>query len=319
MRAARRERYGPPSVIEVVESEVPTPRDDEVLIRVRAATVSRTDCAVLSAAPHLMRLVTGLVAPKQKTLGTDFAGKVEQVGRSVTSFDVGDAIWGFDDRGLRSHAEYLVIAPSEKTAPAPEAIPLKEAPACLEGAFYAYNFLNKVSAGPSSRILLNGATGGIGSALLQLCKDLGARVTAVGNTENLELIESLGADEVIDYRREDFTRSGETFDYVFDAVGKSSFGRCRHLLKPGGVYCSSELGRWIENPVLALVTPALGKRKVVFPRPVDLPGFFTKMSELIEAGRFRPVIDRTYGLEEIGEAYEYVASGQKTGNVLVEP
>ena len=317
MRAAWHDRYGTPDVIRVIDTEIPTPRDGEVLVRVHAATVSRTDCALLSATPFFMRLLTGLRFPKVKTLGTDFAGRIEAVGRNVGTFRVGDNVWGFNDTGLGSHAEYLAMSTNKSIARMPHGLSFEDAAASLEGAFYAYNFINKVSVGPNTSVLINGATGAIGSALLQLSKHFGATVTAVGNTENLELLKSLGADRVIDYRHEDFTQDDATYDYVFDAVGKSTFGRCRHLLKPKGVYISSDLGPGSQNIVLPIVTRLFGRRKVVFPTPTDLEGFLKLMTELAETGRFRPIIDRSFTLDTIHDAYQYAGSGQKTGSVLL--
>jgi NADPH:quinone reductase-like Zn-dependent oxidoreductase len=319
MRAAWRNKYGSPSVIQVVDVETPIPKHDEILVRVQAATVSRTDCALLSATPFFMRFMSGLFAPRTTILGTDFAGQVEAVGKDVTSFRTGDAVWGFNDLGLRSHAEYLVVSARSKVANMPDGLSFDDAAASIEGSFYAYNFIKRVSIDSNKNVMINGATGGIGSALLQLTKHFEATVTAVGDTENLDLLKSLGADRVIDYLHEDFTQDQETYNYVFDAVGKSSFGKCKRLLKPNGIYISSELGPNAQNPILALLTPLFGKRRVSFPIPTDVKGFLDFMSDLAGSGRFRPVIDRTYDLKDVREAYEYVVSGQKTGNVLLKP
>jgi NADPH:quinone reductase-like Zn-dependent oxidoreductase len=273
---------------------------------------------VLFAQPFFMRVMTGLSRPKRDDLGSDFAGEVEAVGPDVTHFAVGDRVWGFKDMGLGSQAECLVISEAE-AAPMPVGVSFEDAAASIEGAFYAHNFMNKVDGHEGSRVLITGATGAIGSALLQLCKNAGATVTAVGNTKNLDLLRSLGADAVIDYETTDFTQCGQTFDFIFDAVGKSTFGRCRPLLAPHGVYISSELGPGWQNPFLALVTSLLGGRRVGFPFPQDVHGFLGLMKGWLEAGRFRPVIDRRYALDDIREAYAYVASGQKTGNVVLRP
>ena len=305
-------------MIRVETIETPVPAEGELLVRVRAATVSRTDCAMLAAHPFFMRLLTGLRAPKNKTLGTDFAGSVEAIGARVTKYAVGDRVWGFEDLGARCHAEYLVIAEGSAARKAPPELDFKEAVACLEGAFYAWSFLNKVEVQRGSRVLVNGATGAIGSALLQLCVDAGTTVTAVGDTKNLDLLRSLGAERVIDYTKEDFTNDAATYDYVFDAVGKSTFGRCRHLLAPCGVYMSSELGPGWQNLALPAVTRLVGGRRVIFPIPEDKPGFFARMHELARSGRFKPVIDRTFTLDSIREAYAYAASGQKTGCVILD-
>lgn len=318
MRAARRERYGPPEVIRVEDVAVPTPADDELLVQVHAATVSRTDCALLSASPFFMRFLTGVRRPTIQTLGTDFAGRVAAIGARISDFQVGDKVWGINDLGARSHAEYLVISGSDSVARMPTGLSFEEAAACIEGAWYAYSLIDKVTVTKGTRVLLNGATGAIGSALLQLSVHFGATVTAVGNTKNLNLLKSLGAERVIDYEHADFTQDDQIYDYVFDAVGKSSFGACKHLLTPKGVYISSELGPGWQNPLLALITPALGGKRVVFPIPIARSAFLEVMHGLAAEHHFRPVIDRTFTLDAIAEAYAYVASGQKTGSVVLK-
>ena len=318
MRAARRTRYGPPDVIEVEDAAVPAPADDQLLIRMHAATVSRTDCALLAARPFFMRFMTGLRAPRLQTLGTDFAGRVEAVGAQVQGFQAGDRVWGIRDMGAASHADYLVMAQDAAVSHMPDGVRFEDAVACVEGGWYAYSFLDKVAVGAATRVLINGATGAIGSMLLQLCVHRGAAVTAVGNGKNLDLLKLLGADRVIDYERADFTQDGGVYDYVFDAVGKSRFGACKHLLVPRGVYISSELGPGGQNPFLALLTPALGGKRVVFPIPVPPRAFLDVLRPLVAERHVRPVIDRTYTLDTIREAYAYVASGQKTGAVLLQ-
>ncbi|XXU75639.1 NAD(P)-dependent alcohol dehydrogenase [Sorangium sp. So ce1151] len=297
---------------------VPTPADDELLIRVHAATVNRTDCALLSASPFIMRFMTGLRRPRNTTLGTDFAGRVEAIGSRVSRFAVGDAVWGIDDLGAGSHAEYLVISRDASVARMPTGLSFEEAAACIEGAWYAHSILERAALEKGRRVLINGATGAIGSALLQMCVYRGATVTAVGNTRNLELLRSLGADRVINYEQADFTRDDQVYDYVFDAVGKSTFGACKRLLAPRGVYVSTEPGPGWQNPFLALLTPALGGKRVVFPIPVDRKAFLEVMGRLVTERQFRPVIDRTVTLDAIQEAYAYAASGQKTGNVVLK-
>lgn len=317
MRAARRDRYGTPEVIRIEDVAVPTPADDEILVRVHAATVSRTDCALLAAQPFIMRFMTGLRRPRNRALGTDFAGRVEAIGSRVRSFAVGDEVWGINDLGAGSHAEYLVISADDSVARMPSGVSFEEAAACIEGAWYAYSVTQRAGLERDRRVLINGATGAIGSALLQICVHLGATVTAVGNTRNLELLKSLGAARVIDYEQTDFTRDDQVYDYVFDAVGKSTFGACKRLLTPRGVYVSSEPGPGWQNPLLALVTPALGGQRVVFPIPIDRKAFLEVMGRLVTERHFRPVIDRTVTLDAIQEAYAYAASGQKTGSVAL--
>ncbi|WP_437599884.1 NAD(P)-dependent alcohol dehydrogenase [Sorangium sp. So ce590] len=318
MRAARRERYGTPAVIRIEDVAVPTPADDEILVRVHAATVSRTDCALLSATPFIMRFATGLRRPRTETLGTDFAGRVEAIGARVRSFAVGDDVWGINDLGAGSHAEYLVISGDASVARMPTGLSFEEAAACIEGAWYAYSIIQRAGLKKDRRVLINGATGAIGSALLQMSVHLGAAVTAVGNTKNLELLRSLGADRVINYEQADFTRDDQVYDYVFDTVGTSTFGACKRLLTPKGVYVSSEPGPGWQNPFLAVLTPALGGKRVVFPIPIDRKAFLEVMHRLVTERHFRPIIDRTVTLDAVQEAYAYVASGQKTGNVVLK-
>ncbi|XXX87506.1 NAD(P)-dependent alcohol dehydrogenase [Sorangium sp. So ce145] len=318
MRAARRERYGSAEVIRLEDVAVPTPADDEILVRVHAATVSRTDCALLAASPFIMRFMTGLRRPRNKALGTDFAGRVEALGSRVRSFAVGDEVWGMNDLGVGSHAEYLVVSAEDSVARMPAGLSFEEAAACIEGAWYAYSITQRAGLEKDRRVLINGATGAIGSALLQICVHLGATVTAVGNTRNLELLRSLGASRVINYEQSDFTRDDEVYDHVFDAVGKSTFGACKRLLTPRGVYVSSEPGPGWQNPFLALATPVLGGQRVVFPIPVDRKAFLEVLGRLVAERHFRPVIDRTVTLDAVQEAYAYVASGQKTGNVVLK-
>jgi len=317
MKAAVRLQYGPPESLTVKEVAIPSPKDKEILVKVSAATANRTDCANLTGNPWIIRLFIGLFKPKLPVTGTDFAGQIEAIGREVKAFQIGDKVWGFDDLGLSSHAQYLCIAADGNVLNMPENKGFSEAVASIEGAHYALNFINKVKIQPGQKVLVNGATGAIGSAALQLVKDLGAQVTAVCDTNNIARIKALGADTVIDRHKADFTQSGEKFDFVLDAVGKSTFFKCKALLNPRGIYISSELGPWSQNIFLALITPLLGGKKVVFPIPFNIKASLSFMKNLLEAGKFTPLIDRDYPLEEIGDAFKYVASGQKTGNVIV--
>ncbi|GET23145.1 NAD(P)-dependent alcohol dehydrogenase [Prolixibacter denitrificans] len=317
MKAAIRTQYGFPDVLTVEEIQQPIPRENELLVKVYAATVNRTDCGILTGKPAVIRLFSGLLEPSDATTGTDFAGLVVAVGSQVTAYKAGDKIWGFNDAGLRSHAGYMVVPQNEAIEIIPEGITYEQAAASIEGAHYAYNFIKKVPLGGSRKVLLNGATGAIGSAALQMLKYYGAEVTAVGNTPNLNLLKSMGADRVIDYTAEDFTQDREQYDFVFDAVGKSTFGKCKSILKPGGVYISSELGPNGENPFLALWTPVTRGKQVRFPLPTDRKGSIGFIKKLLEEGKFRPVIDRRYPLEDIAEAFRYVLTGQKTGNVII--
>ncbi|MDZ4705854.1 MAG: NAD(P)-dependent alcohol dehydrogenase [Saprospiraceae bacterium] len=318
MQAVIYEKYGPPSVLKIKTIEKPVPKDNEVLIRVYATTVNRTDCAILRAKPFIMRFGMGLLRPKKPIGGTDFSGKIEAVGKAVTSFKAGDQVFGFNDMGLSSHAEYMTLGEDKALATMPENISYEEAAASLEGAHYAYNMINKTTLKSGQKVLVNGAAGTIGSAAVQLSKYFGAEVTAVGNTKNMELMKSLGADQVIDYLKEDFTKSNEKYDYVFDAVGKSSFNKCKPLLNPRGVYISSELGWMLQNLFLPLITPVFGGKKVIFPIPSDCKRSVLLVKKMTEEGRYKAVIDRKYPLENIAEAYTYVETGEKTGNVVID-
>jgi len=318
MKASIYTKYGPPSVLKIQDVEKPTPKNNEVLIKVHATTVNRTDCAMLRAKPFIMRFFTGLFKPQKQTLGTDFAGVIEAIGKDVVNFKIGDKVFGFDDGGLSSQAQFMTFAENKAILKMPEGISFEQAAASIEGAHYAYNFINKVTITNEHKILVNGATGAIGSAMVQLLKFYGTTVTAVCNTKNTALIRSIGADKIIDYTKEDFTKTlNEQYDFVFDAVGKSTFGKCKHLLKKGGVYISSELGPMVQNPFLALVTPLLGGKKVIFPIPLHPEKSLEFVKKSIEEGSFKAVIDRKYSLAEIADAYTYVETGEKTGNVVI--
>ncbi|MFB0559600.1 MAG: NAD(P)-dependent alcohol dehydrogenase [Candidatus Lokiarchaeia archaeon] len=317
MKAIVRTKYGSPDVLQLKEVEKPTPKDNEVLIRVYATTVNRTDCGILWGKPFIIRFFTGLFKPSSPIPGTDFAGEIEAVGKNVVSYKIGDRVFGFDDNGLGSHSQYMTIQEDKPLSIIPENLNYEHAVASLEGAHYAYNFIKKVDLKSGQKVLVNGATGAIGSAIVQFLKYFGLYVTAVCNTKNIELVKSLGADKIIDYENQDFTQDNEKYEFVFDAVGKSTFSKCKPLLQPAGIYISSELGPKNENLFLALITPLLGGKKVKFPFPRDIKGSIIFIKDLIEQKNFKPVIDRVYSLDKIAEAYNYVASGQKTGNVII--
>jgi NADPH:quinone reductase-like Zn-dependent oxidoreductase len=317
MKAVVCTRYGPPEVLQFKEVEKPVPKDNEVLIKVHAATVNRTDCALLRARPFVARFITGIFKPKKQIPGTEFAGEIEAIGKNVMSFNIGDRVFGFNDIGSGSHAEYMTISEDKALTTIPGDLTYGQAAASTEGAHYAYNFIKKVNLKSGQRILVNGATGAIGSAAVQLLNYYGANVTAVCRGKHFELVKSLGANEVIDYTQEDFTEYDRTYSFIFDTVGKSSFAKCKPLLEPGGAYISSELGYMAQNLFFALTTPILGNKKVKFPLPMDCRGSILFFKQLIEEGKFKAVIDREYPLEQIVEAYTYVETGQKIGNVVV--
>ena len=323
MKAIVYSNYGQPEVLQLKEVEIPVPKSNEVLIKVHAATVNRTDCANLTAKPFIMRFSLGLLKPRIQILGTEFAGEIEAVGEKVSEFKFGEKVFGFDDGVLSSYAEYMTLPEDGNLIKMPLGISFKKAAASSEGAHYAYNFINKVDLKEGQKVMINGGSGGIGSAMVQLARYFGAEVTATCNTKNMGLLKELGASKVIDYTQEDFTMDEDRYDYVFDSVGKSSFGKCKRLLNPGGVYISSELGKGSQNLFYSLYTlifgsmPGKGKKKVLFPYPPGIKKSLRLIKKLINDGKFMPVIDREYALENIPDAYKYVLKGQKTGNVVI--
>lgn len=319
MRAAVNTSYGPPDVVRVLDVETPVPGDDDLLVRVHATTVNRTDCGFRAAKPFIVRFFSGLTRPRRTILGNEFAGVVEAVGSAVTSFAPGDRVFGYCEGRFGAHAEYLTVPEHSSVAALPSNASFVEAAPGTEGSHYALAYIRKAGIGAGDDVLVYGATGAIGSAAVQLLKHLGANVTAVCATDHVGVVEGLGADRVIDYTAEDFTADDQRYDVVFDAVGKRSFGECKRLLKPQGIYCSTDLGPRSQNPMLALVTPLLRGKRVQFPVPSHDQEMIRYLGGLIESGAFRPVIDRQYPLDEIVEAYRYVETGQKVGNVVIVP
>jgi NADPH:quinone reductase-like Zn-dependent oxidoreductase len=314
MRAVVCERYGPPEVLRLEEVERPVPKANEVLVKVHASTVNRSDCGFRAAKPFFARVFTGLRRPKNRIPGLEFAGVVEAVGADVRDFKARDEVFGVRSG---SHAEYVCVREKGAIAHKPASLSFEEAAAVSDGVIIALACLKKAEPLEGRRILIYGASGSIGTASVQLAKHFGAHVTAVCNTKNVELVRSLGADEVIDYEREDFTRNGETYATVFDAVGKHSFRRARRSLKPGGVFIETDLGYMWHAPLLALFTRWIGDKRVTIPIPKYSHENVVFLKELLEAGKYRPVIDRSYPLEDIVEATKYVETGQKTGNVVL--
>lgn len=318
MTAVVSARYGSPDVLEIRQVPKPAPRPDEVLVKVHATTVTRTDCGMLRPHPSFGRIVLGLRRPKITTLGIDFAGEVEAVGPGVASFKPGDRVFGLSPDTFGAHAEYLCVPQHGAIAPMPAGLPFDEAVVC-EGAWYADTNLRAFRLEPGDRILVYGASGAIGTAAVQLARICGATVTAVVATRQMDLLRSLGADRVVDYTAEDVTRIGETFDRVLDAVGRTTFFRCRRLLAPNGVFAATDLGPWCQNPLLAIWSSISGSRRVLFPLPRSgqAQDVVHRLKAHLEAGRYRAVIDRKYHLEAIADAYRYVETGQKTGIVAI--
>ncbi len=316
MKAAVSERYGSPDVLEIRQVPRPEPKTGEVLVKIYATTVNRTDCGMLRPHPFFIRLVSGLFRPKLKILGMDFAGMVEKVGLEVTSLKAGDRVFGMSPETFSAHAEFICVREGGQIATIPADLSFDEALVC-EGAWYADTNLKGVRLKSDHKILIYGASGAIGVAAVQLAKAYGAEVTAVVATRHLELAASLGADRVIDYTAEDFTQIGETFDSVLDAVGKTTYFRCRKLLKPGARFATTDLGPWWQNILLSIWFSMTGSKRVSIPFPKIRAGFIDALRTRMEAGEFHAIIDRTYPLEEIADAYRYVEKGQKTGIVVI--
>lgn len=315
MRAAVHDRYGPPEILRLEEVERPVAKADEVLIKIHASTVSRTDCELRKAKPFFSRFITGLRRPKQRILGSDLAGEIAAVGDAVTEFEVGDHIFGINPWRFGTHAEFVCMRASAALARMPAGTTFEEAAAICDGAILALNALRPAKLVNGQRILIYGASGSIGSAGVQLARYFGAHVTAVCRTKDVELVRSLGAEEIIDSTHEDFTNNGRTYDVILDAVGNLTFRHCRGSLKRRGVYLATD---GVRNLFLAVWTARFGHQSVRF----SIPPRFTKqdvlfLKELMEAGKYRAVIDRRYPLEEVVEATRYVETKQKTGNVVL--
>jgi NADPH:quinone reductase-like Zn-dependent oxidoreductase len=322
LRTVVYDRYGPPEVLRLEEVERPVPKDDEVLIKIHATAVTRADCATREANRRsgllvtlISRLISGLRRPKQRILGSELAGEVEAVGAAVSEFAVDDHVFGSTGFRFGAYAEFICVPESARIAHMPIGMSFEEAAAVTDGGLNALWCLRLAKLQQGSRVLIYGASGAIGTAGVQLSKYFGADVTAVCSTKNLELVRSLGADRVIDYTQEDFTKNGQTYDVIFDAVGKHSFRRCKGSLKRGGKYLATD---GLENLILALWTSRIGDKKVIF----QIPPRYTKqdvlfLKELIEVGKYRAVIDRCYPLEDVVEAARYVETEQKTGNVVL--
>lgn len=317
MKAAVFTEYGPPEVLQIKEVAKPSPKDNEVLIKIHATTVNRNDCGFRSTEYFFLRFLMGLFKPKKNILGTELAGVVEAVGKDVTTFKTGEEVFGITG-GIRfgAHAEYICLPENAPIATKPANYSMIEAAAVCDGMTMAYTFISKIDFSKGADLLIYGASGSIGTAAVQLAKYYGGKVTAVCNTKNLELVKSLGADKVVDYTVQDFTQDDQLYDVVLDAVGKCSFSQCKKLLKPGGVYFSTDLGPHWENIYLPLLT-SFGPKKVKFPIPQETQELTILFKKIIEEGKYRPVIDKTYPLEQIVEATRYVETQQKTGNVVI--
>ncbi len=311
--------YGPPDVVRIEDVPVPSPGAGEVLVEVHLGTVNRTDCGYRAAQPFVLRAFTGWRRPKLTVLGTEFAGVVAAVGSAVRGFEVGDRVFGYSEPAFGAHAEYLAVDADGPVAIIPEGVSEERAAASTEASHYALAIIRKGGIQPGQDVLVYGASGGIGTAAVQLLKALGVNVTAVCGPEAVDLMHEIGADRVIDRSAEDFTQGGEQYDCVIDAAGKTSFGRCRSVLRPDGMFLTSDLGPGWQNLPLQLATKVGRGRRVMLPTPMDFDkALIEEFQELLRSGTFQPVLDdRSFDLGQIVEAYRYVESQQKIGNVLL--
>ena len=316
MKAVVQDRYGPPDVLRIEEVERPVPKDDEVLIRIRASTVSQTDTHARAARPIFWRLVAGFRRPRWRTLGVDLAGEVEAVGSAVRTFRVGDEVFG--SRWFGAHAQFICMPETAAVAKKPGGVSVEEAAAIYDGASQALATLRQADVREGRRIVIYGASGSLGSAAVQIAKHQGAHVTAVCGTDHVELVRSLGADEVIDYRNEDFTKNGQTYDAIIDAVGKYAFRWGRRSIRPGGVFVATDVGpRPLEMLIGAVATRWVGSRRLKFASGRKSRDDALYLKELVESGAYRPVIDRVYPMRQVADAHRHVETWHKTGNVVL--
>jgi NADPH:quinone reductase-like Zn-dependent oxidoreductase len=321
MKAIVYERYGSPDVLQLKEVQKPTPKDDEVLIRIYAATVIAGDCELRSFTFPIwvwlpLRIYIGLIRPTRvNILGQELAGEIESVGKDVKLFSKGDQVFAATEIGCGAYAEYKCMREEKTLAIKPANMTYEEAAAVPTGGLNALHYLRKGNIQSGEKVLINGASGNIGSFAVQLAKYFGAEVTGVDSTGKLDMLRSIGVDHVIDYTQEDFTKNGETYNVIFDVVGKSSFSRSLRSLKQNGRYL-------LANPrllpmVRGLCTSMISSKKVIF----EFASYKTEdlifLKELIEAGKIKSVIDRRYPLEQVAEAHRYVDKGHKKGNVVI--
>ena len=317
MKAAVYTRYGPPDVVHIAEVEKPAPKDNEILVRVRATTVCAADWRLRSADPFLVRLMNGLFKPKINVLGAEFSGVVESVGKNVTRFRAGDDVFGSPGFKFGAHAEYVCVTESALVMK-PSTVTHEEAAAVLFGGISALHFLRRANVQAGQKVLVYGASGSVGVFAVQLAKHFGAHVTGVCSTANLEMVKSLGADDVVDYTTDDFSRAGRVYDVIVDTVGKSGFARSVTSLKRGGSYVLVAVPRPLfeaaRGSMLAAIT---GSAKVIGGVARVAEGDLSFLAGLIENRKLRTVIDRLYPLEQIVEAHRYAEAGHKKGHVVI--
>ena len=315
MKVISLEKYGPPGVLQLREVQKPIPRDNEVLVKVYATTVTSGDVKARSGTPFFVRFTTGLMKPKKTIIGMELAGEVESVGKHVERFKRGDQVFASTyEESSGSYAEYVCIPEDRIIAKKPANTTFEEAAAIPAGGNTALHFMRKGNVQAGQKVLIYGASGSVGTYAVQLAKHFGAEVTGVCSTRNLELVRSIGADHVIDYTKEDFTESGEAYDVIFDTVGKSSYSGSIRSLKEGGTYLMAFFG---ISHLVGSMTGKRGRNVIVAEGAAERAENLDYLRELVEAGKIRPVIDRRYPLERIAEAHEYVEKGHKVGNVVI--
>lgn len=321
MKAIIATAYGAPDVLQLQQVEKPEPLDDEVLVAVYASSATTADGMMRTGTPYFGRLFTGLRKPKHPIPGTGFAGVVEAVGAKVNAFRPGDRVFGETTLGFSTNAEYVAVPENGVILPMPENLSFAEATTFCDGHLTSLNFLQEIArVQPGQQVLINGASGSLGTAAVQLAKYFGAEVTGVCSSRNVGLVKSLGADHVIDYTKEDFTKNGQTYDVIFDTVGKSSFGKAENVLAESGWYISPVLK--FSLLLQMMWTSAFGKKKAKFAATglrtdEELKGLLAQLVEIFKEGRLKTVIDRQYPLEKTAEAHTYIAAGHKRGNVVI--
>jgi NADPH:quinone reductase-like Zn-dependent oxidoreductase len=318
MKAIVYKKYGSPDVFEPLDLEKPTPGPNEVMIKVFATTVTTADCMMRRGDTFLSIMLLGLIKPKEKfqILGTEFSGKIEATGSKVKKFKTGDEVYAFRGFGTGCYAQYKCMNENGSLAIKPRNMEFYEAASVVDGATTALFFLkDKAGIQSGQKVLINGASGSIGTFAVQLAKYFGAIVTGVCSTKNIELVKSLGADKVLDYTKEDFTKTGDTYDIIFDTVGKSSFSYCKKALRSKGKYVATVMT--LKLIIQSLLTKPGNKKKVIFAMSLNKTDALNYLRKLIEEGKLKTIIDRQYQLEELRDAHEYVEKGHKTGNVVI--
>jgi len=320
MKAILWTRYGPPDLLQLGEVEKPTPNDNEILIKIHAATVSPGDCEIRRFDIHVLfwlplRLYMGIRNPKRPILGMEMAGEIEAVGKDVKGYTPGDQVFGGGGMRFGGHAEYVCLSIKNVMAIKPDKLSYEEAATLPTAGLNALHYIRKADIQPGQKILINGAAGCFGTYAVQLAKLFGAEVTAVDSSKKLDTLRSIGADHVIDYTQEDYTKNGETYDAIFDVVGKGSVSQGMKSLKQKGRYVLAT--PWVLQVIQGLWSSMTSNKKFIFELAGEKPEDLVYLSELIEGGKVKPVIDRLYPLEEIPEAHRYVESGEKIGNVVI--